>query len=80
MNGSNYAAPRIYYVHPLLVGALDAWDETFDHAAELGFDAVLTAPLFAPGRGGSIFLPHDMERLHPALGDGDAVEGIGRLA
>jgi len=80
MEGADRTAPRIYYVHPLLMGALDAWDEILDHAAELGFDTILTAPPFEPGHGGSIFLPRDMERLHPALGDGNAVEGLARLA
>jgi starch synthase (maltosyl-transferring) len=76
---SKTAAPRIYYVHPLLAGQVDAWDKTFDHAAELGFDTVLTAPLFAPGRGGSVFLTGDADRLHPALGGGDASTEIARL-
>ncbi|WP_051329082.1 alpha-1,4-glucan--maltose-1-phosphate maltosyltransferase [Geminicoccus roseus] len=71
--------PRIYYVHPLLIGALDAWDHVFDHAAALGFDTVLTAPPFFPGRGGSVFLPADMARLHPDLGHEDATDGIARL-
>ncbi|HEX2526019.1 MAG TPA: maltotransferase domain-containing protein [Geminicoccus sp.] len=74
-----HAAPRIYYVHPLLVGPLDAWDTIFEHAAGLGFDTVLTAPPFAPGHGESLFLPHDMGRLHPALGHDDAASGLARL-
>jgi starch synthase (maltosyl-transferring) len=67
-------------VHPLLIGSLDAWDEVFDHAAELGFNTILMAPPFEPGHSGSIFLPRDMERLHPALGNENAVDGLARLA
>jgi starch synthase (maltosyl-transferring) len=73
-------APRMYYVHPLLIGSLDSWGEIFDHAAGLGFDTILMAPPFEPGHGGSIFLPRDMERLHPALGREGAVDGVARLA
>ncbi|WP_230532776.1 alpha-1,4-glucan--maltose-1-phosphate maltosyltransferase [Microvirga roseola] len=80
MNRGASAAPRIYYVHPLLAGRPDSWDPLLDHAAGLGFDTILTAPLFAPGRGGSIFLPQDMDRLHPALGGGWAADEVGRLA
>jgi starch synthase (maltosyl-transferring) len=74
------APPRIYYVHPLLLGHPDTWNEVFDHAAELGFDTILMAPPFEPGHGGSVFLPQDMTRLHPALGHADATEGLARLA
>ena len=73
-------APRMYYVHPLLAGPLDTWDEILDHAADLGFDTILMAPPFEPGHGGSIFLPRDMTRLHAALGHGDAIEGLALLA
>ncbi|MCC2653761.1 MAG: alpha amylase catalytic region, partial [Microvirga sp.] len=73
-------APRIYYVHPLLVGPLNNWDDIFDHAASLGFDTILMAPPFEPGHGGSILLPRDMTRLHPDLGGGEAAEGVARLA
>jgi starch synthase (maltosyl-transferring) len=76
----SHTAPRIYYVHPLLAGPLDTWDEILDHAADLGFDTILIAPPFEPGHGGSIFLPRDMTRLHAALGHGNAVEGLTRLA
>lgn len=78
--GTSRKAPRIYYVHPLLAGALDNWDALFDHAAALGFDTILMAPPFEPGHGGSIFLPRDMNRLHPSLGHGEAAEGLARLA
>ncbi|MET0427718.1 MAG: maltotransferase domain-containing protein [Microvirga sp.] len=80
MKGADRAPPRIYYVHPLQLGPFAAWDPILDHAAGLGFDAILMAPPFEPGRSGSIFHPRDMERLHPALGRGNAVEGLARLA
>ena len=80
IEGADHAPPRIYYVHPLLIGPVDSWNEIFDHAAGLGFDTILMAPPFEPGHGGSIFLPRDMERLHPALGRERALDGIARLA
>ena len=73
------AAPRIYYVHPLVLGRLEAWDDVFEHASDLGFDAILSAPPFAVAPGNSLLLPEDMARLHPALGDGAAADGIARL-
>jgi starch synthase (maltosyl-transferring) len=75
-----HTAPRIYYVHPLLAGPLDTWDEILDHAADLGFDTILMAPPFEPGHGGSIFLPRDMTGLHAALGHGNAIDSLARLA
>ena len=45
-------APRIYFVHSVLVGPLAAWPALFAHAASLGFDHVLIGALFAPGRSG----------------------------
>ncbi len=72
-------SPRIYYVHPLVAGPLERWNELLDHAAELGFDTVLTAPPFLPGHGQSVFLPKDMDQLHPALGGGNADEALARL-
>lgn len=76
---SSHAAPRIYYVHPLAAGPIETWDEILEHAANLGFDTILVAPPFETGYGGSLFLPRDMERLHPALGGGEAREGLARL-
>jgi starch synthase (maltosyl-transferring) len=47
----------------------------------MGFDFVGSAPMFAPGRDGDIFLSGDHEALHPTLGwDGPADAGIARLA
>lgn len=73
-------ALRLYYVHPAMVGPLPAWDAVFDHAAAMGFDAVLSAPVFLPGANGNILLTADWERAHPVLGDMPADEAVGRLA
>ncbi len=73
--------PRIYYVNPLLLQGIDAWREVFDHAADTGFDRVLTAPLFDRGGERSVFASRDLGRLDPQLSLGSAVEeGVGRLA
>lgn len=66
--------PRIYYVNPLLLQGIDAWREVFDHAADTGFDRVLTAPLFDRGGERSIFASQDLKRLDPQLSLGSAVE------
>ncbi|WP_075216207.1 maltotransferase domain-containing protein [Mongoliimonas terrestris] len=72
---------RLYYLHPLHVGDLPAFDGHFDRAAAMGFDAVATAPLLAPGAAGNVFLTADDTRLNPALGhDGPAEDGHARLA
>jgi starch synthase (maltosyl-transferring) len=62
-------APLIYYFHPLLAGPRGSWAEQFRRVRGMGFDHVLTAPLFAPGSHGDIFLTRDHERLNPAIGD-----------
>ena len=73
--------PRIYYIHPLLLKGYDAWEEVFAHAHALGFDWVLTAPLFHRGRGASVFVSSDFDRLDPGLGLGEEVEaGLSRLS
>jgi starch synthase (maltosyl-transferring) len=61
-------APKIYYFHPLLAGPLGSWTHHLRRVREMGFDHVLTAPLFAPGEFGDIFLTADHEHSHPALG------------
>ena len=73
-------APRIYYVHPLLAGPLDGWGPVLDRAAALGFDHVLTAPLFAAGAARDLFLTADPDRIDPRLGGGDGWAAIARLA
>lgn len=66
--------PRIYYVNPLLLQGVDAWREVFDHAAEMGFDRVLTAPLFDRGGERSVFASQDLDCLDPQLSLGREVE------
>ncbi|OJW27522.1 MAG: hypothetical protein BGO51_21805 [Rhodospirillales bacterium 69-11] len=61
-------APKIYYLHPLVAGPLDAWPGHFARIAGLGFNWVCLAPPFAPGETGDIFLTGNWEMLHPALG------------
>ncbi|WP_241671148.1 alpha-1,4-glucan--maltose-1-phosphate maltosyltransferase [Dankookia rubra] len=74
-------APRLYLLHPLLVGPLPAWDAAFARVAGLGFDAALIAPVFAPGPSGNIFHLSDPEAPHPILeAPADAVAALAELA
>ncbi|MGI4856275.1 MAG: maltotransferase domain-containing protein [Janthinobacterium lividum] len=74
-------APRIYYIHPLLLGSLSDWGPHLDRAAAMGFDHILIAPPFLPGDANDLFVTRDHHRLHPALGDeGDANGWLARLA
>lgn len=74
-------APRIYFVHPLLVGPLEAWPAQFERIAALGFDHVLIGSPFATGQAGHIQLVADHARLHASFGAaGDADAGLRRLA
>jgi starch synthase (maltosyl-transferring) len=66
--------PQIYYVHPLMLRGIEAWRELFAHAGGLGFDTVLTAPLFQRGRNASVFVTGSFDRLDEALGLGPSVE------
>ena len=73
-------APRIYYVHSLMLDGMAAWRDAFRHARDLGFDTVLTSPLFQRGSGGSVFVSGNFDRLDPALGLGDRVsDGLSAL-
>jgi starch synthase (maltosyl-transferring) len=72
--------PQIYYIHPLALHGMDAWREVFAHARDLGFDTVLSGPLYERGQDASIFTTRNFERLDPALGLGDnAVDAIEAL-
>ena len=71
-------SPRIYYVHPLQLNGLDAWRETFRHASSLGFNTVLTAPIFKRGKQTSVFVSSDFDRVDPALGLGEDVAAVSR--
>ena len=67
-------APRIYFVHSVHVGPLDAWPAQFARAASLGFDHVLIGGLFAPGASGDDRIIADHARLHPAFGSPQGVD------
>jgi len=69
-------APRIYYFHPLLAGDRASWPHHLQRCQEMGFDHVLTAPLFAPGADGNIFLAGDHERVHAAVDGLDAADAF----
>lgn len=72
--------PRLYLLHPLLVGALPNWDAAFAHAAGLGFDSVLLAPVFAPGGNGNLYQIGDPDAPHPVLeAQGDAAAALAAL-
>ena len=72
--------PRLYYLHPAMVGPLPAWDAAFAHAAGLGFDGVLLPPIGTPGAGGHLFQIGDPDRPHPVLGfEGDTASALTAL-
>ena len=74
-------APRIYYFNSLLAGPRPSWSQHLHRCAEMGFDHVLSAPLFAPGARGDVFLTGDHEKLHPAIDASmSAQQGIRALA
>jgi len=60
-------APKIYYFHPLLAGDRVSWPHHLRRCRDMQFDHLLTAPLFAPGGDGNIFLTGDHERVHAAI-------------
>ncbi|PYE30205.1 alpha-1,4-glucan:maltose-1-phosphate maltosyltransferase [Rhizobium sp. PP-F2F-G38] len=72
--------PRIFYIHPLQLRGMEAWDAAFAHAATLGFDTVLSAPVFQKGDATSLFVTADFEKLNPELELGESVEdGVSAL-
>jgi starch synthase (maltosyl-transferring) len=74
-------APRLYLLHPLLIGALPAWDAALERAASLGFNAVLVAPPFAPGGTGNLYQVGDPDVPHPVLeAPGDSAAMLETLA
>ncbi|MCJ8518470.1 starch synthase (maltosyl-transferring) [Pseudorhizobium tarimense] len=68
--------PRIYYVHPLQLNGLAAWQETFRHASSLGFDTILSAPVFERGKHTSVFTSKNFDRIDPQLGLGEDVDEV----
>ena len=73
-------ATRLYYLHPLLAGPVDAWARQLERAAAMRFDTVAVAPVFAAGRAGDLFLTADHDRLDRRFGTGDAVAALARFA
>ncbi|MDE1182078.1 maltotransferase domain-containing protein [Paraburkholderia sp.] len=77
-------APRIYFLHAPLAGALDAWPARLTHAADLGFDHLLIGGLFEPGRAGHTQVVASHDTLHPALATSqptlDAVRSVSAAA
>jgi starch synthase (maltosyl-transferring) len=72
--------PKIYYMHPLLVGPLDRWGAHLERCRAMGFDHVAVSPLFAPGATGDVFLSSDIEAAHPVLGAATADHAVSQLA
>ena len=69
-------APKIYYLHPLLAGPLANWERHIARCRRMGFSHLATAPLFAPGGTGDIFLAADHESANPALGADEPVDAV----
>jgi starch synthase (maltosyl-transferring) len=67
-------ALRIYYFHPLLAGPRTNWDHHLGRCRDLGFNHILSAPLYAPGEANDIFLTADHDRLHPGIDQSLALE------
>jgi starch synthase (maltosyl-transferring) len=73
--------PRLYLLHPLLIGPLPAWDAAFERAAALGFSGVLIPPPFATGGSGHLYQIGDPDAPHPALeATGDSTAALEALA
>jgi len=56
-----------------MLDGFEAWQAIFVHAKSLGFDTILSAPLFERGPGTSIFTSHSLERPDPQLGLGSDI-------
>ena len=70
--------PRLYLLHPLLIGPLPAWDAALERAAALGFNGVLIPPPFATGGSGHLYQIGDPDLPHPALeASGDSASAPG---
>ncbi len=69
-------APNIYYFDPLLAGPRRSWSVHLSRCKALGFNHVVSAPLFDPGESGDLFLASDHERANPAIEPATAVDLI----
>jgi starch synthase (maltosyl-transferring) len=73
-------SPKIYYLHPLMIGPPCRWSIHLERCRGMGFDHIATPPLFAPGPAGDVFLPGDIEVAHPILNAKTADHAIGWVA
>src|ERR1019366_8428363 len=73
-------SPKIYYLHPLMIGPPCGWSIHLERCRAMGFDHIATPPLFAPGPSGDVFLPGDIEAAHPILNAKAADDAIGGVA
>jgi starch synthase (maltosyl-transferring) len=69
-------APKIYYFNPVIAGPVHRWPAHMRRCRDMGFDHVVSAPLFAPGHSGDIFLTSDHERVHPAVEAARSVDQV----
>jgi starch synthase (maltosyl-transferring) len=69
-------APKIMYFDPLNAGPRQSWPRQIKLARDLGFDYLLSAPLFAPGSSGDRFISADHERAHPAIDPKLSADGL----
>ena len=67
-------------MHPLLAGPIETWPRHFARIRQMGFDQILLAPPFLPGRSGNIFIVADHCAVHPSLGGGPALPALRRAA
>lgn len=75
------AAPSsIYHLHPGLAGGTAAWSDCANHAAALGFEAILLAPPFASGMSDRPFRARDFDVLHHDSGGSSADPALAGFA
>ena len=73
--------PRIYFLHPLLAGPLEAWGPHLERIVRLGFSHVLIAPPFAAAEDGNLYVTADPDMLDPRIAPAtQAHDGIARIA
>ena len=79
-SGADHPAPRLYYLHHRLVGAIDAFPPQLDRIRSMGFSDVLISPVFRSGDG-DVFHPADHRTAAESLGPGLTAEAaVGAIA